>query len=101
MKDRREKGLCYNCDEKFSPCHCCKTQTLFLLQSLEQEDESDDVNDEEKEAVEEISLHFIVGGGQTMKVQACIHTCMVWALINSGSTHNFLEPGNHSASGSS
>lgn len=28
---RREKGLCYNCDKKFVPGHCCKKQGLFYL----------------------------------------------------------------------
>jgi hypothetical protein len=31
MKERREKGLCYNCDEKFRPGHKCKSLTLFLI----------------------------------------------------------------------
>ncbi|KAH7670301.1 Retrotransposon gag domain-containing protein [Dioscorea alata] len=31
MRESREKGLCYNCDEKFSPGYKCKTQKLFLL----------------------------------------------------------------------
>jgi len=30
MQSRREKGLCFNCDEKFSPGHRCKK--LFLIE---------------------------------------------------------------------
>nr|DAD38966.1 TPA_asm: hypothetical protein HUJ06_013288 [Nelumbo nucifera] len=31
MQARREKGLCYNCKEKFGLGHCCKAQQAFLL----------------------------------------------------------------------
>lgn len=31
MKERKVKGPCYNCDEKFAPGHHCKTQRLYLL----------------------------------------------------------------------
>jgi hypothetical protein len=39
MADRREKGLCFNCDEKFSQGHRC--QPLFYLEAI------DDVEEEE------------------------------------------------------
>ena len=29
LKDQRDKGLCFNCDEKFGPGHHCKK--LFLI----------------------------------------------------------------------
>ncbi|KAI3665107.1 hypothetical protein L6452_43725 [Arctium lappa] len=32
MMERREKGLCYNCDEKFHKCHICKGKMFALLQ---------------------------------------------------------------------
>ncbi|KAJ4981967.1 hypothetical protein NE237_032804 [Protea cynaroides] len=31
MQSRWDKGLCYNCGERFSPGHRCKTCQLFLL----------------------------------------------------------------------
>lgn len=30
LQDRRDKGLCYSCDEKFIPGHKCKSK-IFLL----------------------------------------------------------------------
>ena len=39
MAERREKGLCFNCDEKFSRGHRC--QRLFYLEVV------DDVEEEE------------------------------------------------------
>ena len=35
---RREKNLCYFCDEKFSPCHRCPNRQVMLMQ-LEDEEE--------------------------------------------------------------
>jgi len=34
MEERRRKGLCFNCDEKFQPGHQCKSANLFLLEGL-------------------------------------------------------------------
>ena len=31
MRARREKGLCYNCDGKFTRGHQCTKQNLYLL----------------------------------------------------------------------
>ena len=35
MDDRRKKGLCYNCDEKWGPGHKCKNVKLFLLEGID------------------------------------------------------------------
>ena len=34
MEERRRKGLCFNCDEKFQLRHHCKPAKLFLLKGL-------------------------------------------------------------------
>ncbi|PNY12253.1 hypothetical protein L195_g008879 [Trifolium pratense] len=38
MADRREKGLCFNCDERFSRNHRCKAHILLLI--AEEDDDS-------------------------------------------------------------
>ena len=35
MEDRKKKGLCYNCDDKWSPGHKCKSAKIFLLEGIE------------------------------------------------------------------
>jgi hypothetical protein len=35
MKERRDKGLCYNCDDKWNPAHKCKSPKLFLMHGCE------------------------------------------------------------------
>ena len=67
LKDRKDKGLCYNYDEKFGPGHRCKK--LCLIEGSWSDDEEDDgkeVEEIEEKGEEEnetigISLHAIAG----------------------------------------
>ena len=34
IEEKRRKGLCFNCDEKFQPGHQCKSAKLFLLEGV-------------------------------------------------------------------
>lgn len=38
MKERRYKGLCYFCDEKWNPRHKCETTKLYFMDGGEEED---------------------------------------------------------------
>lgn len=89
---RRSKGLCYNCDERWSPVHQCKHLFLLVLddsvggafETLFSELDNDNP---------EISLHDMTGTNhaQTMQVQLFVADTPVTALIDSGSTHNFVN----------
>ena len=91
---RREKGLCFNCDEKFSRGHKC-TPSLFLF-----------ITDEEEGSQEPLSAVFSVneppaqisllalsrhGAPETLCVVGVIGNHKVRILIDGGSTHNFLQ----------
>jgi hypothetical protein len=39
MAERREKGLCFNCDKKFSRGHHC--QCLFYLEVIDEVEKKD------------------------------------------------------------
>lgn len=56
-KERRDKDLCYNYDEKFNHGHRCKSKQLFLIK--------DDSNNEFVKTMEKmapkISIHAILG----------------------------------------
>ena len=79
MQARRDKGLCYNCDEKFGPGHWCKTQQVFILETVADAEESAEVeeasNEEEESATTlEILLHALSGIAtpQTMRLTGLI-----------------------------
>jgi hypothetical protein len=110
MKERRGKGLCYNYDDKWNPAHKCKTPKLFLILGLEL---PWDEKPEEifffytKDSIEpqiplmvtnpidpEISLNAISGSLslRTKCLEGWVKNQRVVILIDSSSTHNFLDP---------
>lgn len=46
MQEKRDKGLCYNCDEKYHIGHKCNRPKLFLLEGVEIEGEHEEVEEE-------------------------------------------------------
>ena len=45
MEDRQKRGLCYNCDEKYSRGHKCKEQKLFHIDVTSTEAENMPIED--------------------------------------------------------
>ncbi|KAF2322669.1 hypothetical protein GH714_028059 [Hevea brasiliensis] len=87
MQKRRAQGLCFNCDEKFAPGHrCTKSQLLILDGGCDQ-----DIDEDDTEA--EISLNALTGWSSTgtMRVEIQFNSCQLIVLIDSGSTHNFIN----------
>ncbi|KAI9165992.1 hypothetical protein LWI28_024310 [Acer negundo] len=97
LNERRRKGLCFRCNEKFGPGHQCKK--LFLIQAcLEESDDDvemdlDGGTEEQPMETPEISLHAMAGTftTQTMRVRGRLHNAMAIILVDSGSTHNFVS----------
>lgn len=100
MSERRAKGLCYYCDEKFTPEHFQKHKKTQLY-SLDYEDEGDLEmiwnEEEEREQMDrevvQISINAIAGISDytTMKVKGMHGKRTLYVLIDSESTHNFID----------
>lgn len=108
LNDKKKKGLCFHCNEKFTPGHDCRKKKLFVIMGDESEateDTSEDlaviweadnvVENQEQEPDAGISIHAISGskGTNTIKIQGKIKNRPISILIDSGSTHNFIAQG--------
>ena len=98
MAERRRQGLCYNCDEQYTRGHQCPR--LFYLEVSDPDDEQvlaqEDIQQDSQQLVEQpplISLHAIAGisTNETLKVYVTIGEYQLVALLDSGSTTNFIN----------
>uniref|UniRef100_A0A2N9H624 Reverse transcriptase n=1 Tax=Fagus sylvatica TaxID=28930 RepID=A0A2N9H624_FAGSY len=94
LKERCEKGLCYNCNERFVPGH--RYKKLFVIEAYSEEEDNDsDMELEELEEIETpgISLHAMRGrdGPETMRVAGLIQAIPTTILLDSRSSHNFVS----------
>ncbi|XP_073021562.1 uncharacterized protein [Primulina eburnea] len=98
LQEKREKGLCFNCDEKYGPQHRCKSKYLLLMgtdddSSLYVQEDSDCHQLEELEDISEVSLNALTGQSnpQSLRVTGKYGAHVVNILIDNGSTHNFIR----------
>lgn len=96
--ERRERGQCFHCDEKYHPGQNCKAR-LYMLSGEQMEGEDYDGVDREFYDMEnmdtpgEISLNALAGTKSmgTIRLQGCIRGKKVSILVDSGSTHSFID----------
>lgn len=105
LQDKRAKGLCFKCDDKWVAGHRCKHRELnVLLMDDANEDGSENAGSEpppsptEEEPVDgkghpEVSLNSVVGlsNPKTMKLKRLLGNHEVIVLIDPGATHNFVS----------
>jgi len=102
MKDRRRKGLRYSCDSKWTRRHVCAVPKLFLLEVLDEQapypekalrPAEEDPGEFFLEEFPEISLNAITGTPhpKTMRLVGFLRLQLVVILIDSDSTHNFID----------
>lgn len=102
MQQRRAQGLCYNCDEKFSPMHKCANRRLLLLQWDDDltelgEESEDQVQEKEQECSEEpqsVALNALESSwiSGTMRFNGLIKEHSVQILLDGGSDDSFIRP---------
>ncbi|SPT20639.1 unnamed protein product [Triticum aestivum] len=94
MEERRRLGLCFNCNEKFGRGHNRVCQRIFLLDLAPDNDDDDTASAtaDASPADPRISLHAISGvhTSETMQMHITLGGVSLLALIDSGSTHNFI-----------
>ncbi|KAF3654976.1 Tropinone reductase -like protein [Capsicum annuum] len=105
INEKRSKGLCYFCNEKYVPGHKCKNfKQLYLLEVKEVEDGQDYAEDENHKEKDdailpqmeqmEISIHALNGslGFRTLRVTGYHAKRPLHILVDTGSSHNFIDP---------
>ena len=104
MDERREKGLCFNCDSKYNKGHKCGEKKLFYIDCEEEEEKEQETHEEKEneileenkeETIEEITPTISCNAlaritkPQTLKIEGYIKKKKVIVLIDSSSTHNY------------
>ncbi|PNX97560.1 retrotransposon-related protein, partial [Trifolium pratense] len=107
VNERRAKGLCFRCNERWDPLHQCASKQLRVLILGDDEFINDDGeivvlegdSEEEKEADELECKSLGVFGlsttpkqVRTMKLEGGLKGANILVLIDSGATHNFISP---------
>ncbi|KAL4335063.1 hypothetical protein GQ457_07G010560 [Hibiscus cannabinus] len=106
IEERRRKGLCFWCVAKYSPGHKCQRSQLYqiMVEGIEEDGEQEEFLDcEEGGDVENNDSHKLEGvvlslqamwgksHWETMKLPVTIRGVSCIALVDSGSTHNFIS----------
>jgi hypothetical protein len=95
MDERREKGLCFNFDNKYGKGHKCSEKKVFYIDNEEEKDQelerSQDL--ELEETTPTIYCHALdeISTPQTLKIEGYIKNKKVTILIDYGSTYSFIN----------
>ncbi|XP_039120775.1 uncharacterized protein LOC120257362 isoform X1 [Dioscorea cayenensis subsp. rotundata] len=105
MQVRKAKGLCFNCDEKFTPSHRCVSRRLLLLQWDTEPPEDLDPGDADfivdldssqikEEATQKLALNAMNSATLSgiLRFSGTIKGHPVNILLDGGSDDNFIQP---------
>ncbi|KAK8947110.1 hypothetical protein KSP39_PZI006748 [Platanthera zijinensis] len=106
LDEKRRKGLCFWCDQQYTPGHKCPNRRQAYSMEVVVEAVGEMEEDGEEEQLEfgaegeetqgpQVSMNALTGvtHNQTMRVTASHQGQPISVLIDSGSTHNFLDEG--------
>nr|KYP61158.1 hypothetical protein KK1_023583 [Cajanus cajan]KYP68329.1 hypothetical protein KK1_021950 [Cajanus cajan] len=105
LQERRALGLCYNCDEKFHPTHRCKPKQFLLLLTEDADPHStppifDPSPPSSPTHIDstllslQLSPQALIGSPspKTLRFLGSIAGITITILVDTGSSHNILQP---------
>ncbi|XP_061363609.1 uncharacterized protein LOC133307175 [Gastrolobium bilobum] len=96
MSRKRELGLCFTCDDKWTSKHRCPSKMLLMVgEDLDEDGEEEEnmVWNSQGLVKEDAALHSLSGGtfNKAFQFLAHIHGKAIPILVDTRSTHNFVK----------
>lgn len=105
MDEKRAKGLCYWCNDKYEFGHKCAKRQLYRIEfvdddevipAVDNEPHEGDISQAEEEPLAHISLHAMTTAAvpqyRTMRITGHAGKRPIKILVYGGSSHNFIHP---------
>ncbi|XP_025628555.1 uncharacterized protein [Arachis hypogaea] len=104
---RREKGICFTCDERYSPSHKCASKHCFLIQTVEEvptdQDSAIEIPEVDQispvlaeDRVEPFHLSYNAMAGiparRSIRFRGLVHGRDIRVLMDGGNSDNFIHP---------
>nr|XP_027188679.1 uncharacterized protein LOC113785810 [Cicer arietinum] len=94
VREKREKGLCFRCDEPYNREHRCKNRQFKMIIMEEEEEEGVEEVEEPLQSFRSLHLSLCSMSGFTTtrswKVEGLLEGVAVVILIDCGASHNFI-----------
>lgn len=101
---RRAQGLCFKCGDKYVPGHVCAKTEPAQLKAIQLQSDSEVLSDDLLDVItaldisetsSHLSLHALAGtcNNDTIQLRALVQNQVVIILVDSGSTHSFIDAG--------
>ncbi|XP_028220447.1 uncharacterized protein LOC114402121 [Glycine soja] len=101
LASRRERGLCFKCDERYHRGHRCQARVNLLI--MDEEERSPEeaaplgLSPEPPDLIDpneaQLNLHSLTGplAPETLRFSGFVASKQVLILVDGGSTHNFIQ----------